>query len=111
MKYLLPAVALVACKTRHEPAPRAHEPALAPVPRAELSRADFNRFAVRLNLPIYWIDDINRDGRVQPEEVARLRFYGSSDLELGELERQIAAAAKLPPPDDKRRRLVAQDLD
>lgn len=40
-----------------------------------LSRIDFNRWAVRLNLPLYWVADSNHDGRVQPDEVASLLFY------------------------------------
>src|SRR5437588_1763103 len=41
-----------------------------------LLRADFNRLAVRANEPVYWIADTNRDGAIDPDEIAFLLFYG-----------------------------------
>lgn len=151
-------VALVAlaagCKTRKEPTPRKKDQAgsgsaaLAPVttparpptapapaPRAKLSRADFNRFAVRANLPVYWIADGNSNGQIDAGEVASLLFYPPPDptaaqaasegdapwVSGGKLtpafeaaSKAIADAAQAPPPagpDARRQLLVGQDLD
>jgi len=41
----------------------------APAPE-KLSRADFNRFAVYLDLPVFWIDDKNGDGMPGADEIA-----------------------------------------
>jgi hypothetical protein len=38
--------------------------------RPALPRADFNRLAVQANLPLYWVLDRNRDGRIDPDELA-----------------------------------------
>lgn len=42
---------------------------------AQLGRLDFNRLAVRADLPLYWTADDDADGSVDPEEVAALEFY------------------------------------
>lgn len=42
------------------------------------ARAHFNRAAVRLNLPLYWMADANNDGTPNPEEIAELLFYPDS---------------------------------
>ena len=90
-----------------------------------VSRADFNRFAVRTNTPVYWIEDTNHDNAIDPGEVAALLFYptaghwtsgGAFTPELEAAYAKIAAAAKAPPLDGKtdetkRRMLVAADLD
>src|SRR5262249_50207729 len=90
-------VAVAACSSKEEPAPRpapepgpwgsaAHPatpgsngsnaaPASAGKRYDAVSRADFNRLAVRENLPIYWIADTNGDKSLQPDEVASLLFY------------------------------------
>lgn len=77
---------------------------------------DFNRWAVRLNLPIYWIEDKDTDRVVDPEEVASLLFYPTTEVALDEAYKQIVAASKAAPPDEstdegKRRKLVGLDLD
>lgn len=130
-----------ACQHRREPAPReklgsaaapapAAAPAAAPAPApkppapaAALSRADFNRWAVRLNLPVYWIADGDGDAQIDPDEVAALLFYptegrwvedGKLTPAFEEARRAIAAAAAAPPPtgpDARRQVLVGQDLD
>ncbi|HWO23994.1 MAG TPA: hypothetical protein VNO30_34865 [Kofleriaceae bacterium] len=137
-----------ACKTRHEPAPReklgsgsaatpgaAPTPGVAPAPGqpAEpagpeaalpaIARAEFNRWAVRLNLPIYWIADANNNQRLDPDEVAALLFYPTEGdwVRDGKLSpaftaayRAIEGASKAPPPagpDARRQELVGQDLD
>ncbi len=94
-----------------------------------LTRADFNRLAVRANLPVYWIEDKDRDQTVDPDEVASLLFYPTSDspaaawVKDGALTAAFATAyqqllaegaAKAPDastPEGKRQALVRQDLD
>ena len=149
MRFAVVAVAVVACTPRQEPSPRrppvpegvaapAPAPTPSPAPRAAptVARADFNRLAVRQNLPLYWIADANNDRQVQPDEVASLLFYptraswvnhlsGSGPQTVGpaiftkEYEAAaaaIAAAAQAPAldlstPEGKRRALVRDDLD
>jgi hypothetical protein len=41
---------------------------------------EFHRFAVRANLPIYWISDSNNDKSINPSEVASLLFYPTSKV-------------------------------
>jgi hypothetical protein len=123
------ASALVACTNRHEPQPRGHheEPTggpqpqqPAPVARDRISRVDFNRFAVRQNLPIYWIADANHDRKIDPFEVAALLFYpsrgnwvknGVFTSEFDKAYEQIVAAAMAAPTQDARIALVEKDLD
>jgi hypothetical protein len=38
--------------------------------RPALPRGDFNRLAVQANLPLYWVEDSNGDGLVDPNELA-----------------------------------------
>ncbi len=92
---------------------------------SELPRPDLNRWAVRTNTPLYWIDDANGDGNLDPTEVAALEFYPTSTtwVEHGaftpafaQAYAAIVAASKAPPPDastaeGKREGLVARDLD
>jgi hypothetical protein len=135
MRALFLSVSLVAaCKTRHEPQPRvpegsgsasaqtpaqtpAHTPAEASAPARstgkldQLSRDDFNRFAVRQNLPIFWIADKNQDGAIEPDEVASLLFYPQPSVPLDEAYAKILAASKAPPASDPRLALVERDLD
>ncbi len=133
MKRVLPAVLFaVACSSPAEPPPAMPSPqasgSAAPiVPPAThkydaLARAEFNRWAVRLNAPVYWIEDKNHDGAIDPDEVASLLFYptegrwSSASAFTPEFEstyESIVAAAKAPPPaqkseEDKRRALVGQ---
>jgi hypothetical protein len=42
----------------------------AQAPTERLSRADFNRHAVYLALPLFWIDDANGNGMPDPDEIA-----------------------------------------
>jgi hypothetical protein len=86
-------------------------------------RASLNRWAVRANLPLYWVADRDGDGAVDPDEITTLLFYGRSPryVEEGrfseaffEAYRELEArrAMELPDsPDAQRRALVAQDLD
>lgn len=121
------AVALLACKSGPAPGPVATpEPAPASGARTydQLPRADFNRWAVRQNLPVYWIADHNQDGRIDPGEVASLLFYptrgewvadGAFTPAFDAAYDQIVQAAKNPlvpkTEDDRRRELVGLDLD
>jgi hypothetical protein len=97
----------------------------------QISRADFNRYAVRLNLPVYWVADANNNKTLDPDEVEALLFYPTSPTarwtadgkftpELDEAYKAIVAATKPPPPtevkaapgpEEIRRALVVQDLD
>ncbi|HTR51572.1 MAG TPA: hypothetical protein VMJ10_12740 [Kofleriaceae bacterium] len=113
---LLPLFLLfTACKTRHEPEPRvappAPPPAATPGKYDQVSREDFNKFAVRLNLPIYWIADANHDNAVQPAEVAPLLFYPTASISLADAYPKIVAASKAPPATEPRIALVDRDLD
>jgi hypothetical protein len=60
------------------PAPPAPPPA--PPPKLDaLPRADFNRLAVQLDLPLFWIGDKNLSGAVDPDETAVLWGIGPRD--------------------------------
>jgi hypothetical protein len=87
-------------------------------PPPKLSRAEFNRRAVRLNLPLFWAVDTNGDGVPDRAEVKTLLFFPTSDSV--DVDRGIAtivafdpaaADASGPPGDRARRQLVADDLD
>jgi len=130
---LLLLVLCTACQKRKEPQPRDEGSGsgsggvVAPTAKAHdaIARMDFNRFAVRLNIPVYWIADANNNKSIEPEETAPLLFYGaaatwtdggafSKDFET--TYSKIVAAAKAPPldaktDDGKRRTLVLADLD
>jgi len=112
MRRFLLLVAMVACTRRHEPQPREHAGSgsgqTAVAQAAPLSRADFNRFAVRLNLPVFWIDDTNGNGVADPDEIANLMFYPAAAPK--DFAAQIAAAAQAKIT-DHRIELVAKDLD
>jgi hypothetical protein len=133
---------LAACSSRKEPPPRPQpEPPATPGsgsapagsgsnrPSATkydaLPRAEFNRWAVRENLPVYWTADTNNDKSMQPDEVASLLFYptegawvaqGAFTKDFDTAYAQIVAASKAKPGDAKgdeakRRQLVGEDLD
>jgi hypothetical protein len=121
---------LVACKRREEPtpreAPKAGSGGMAPVRAYNvIPRADFNRLAVWLNLPVYWIADENNNKTIDPAEVAALRFYdnepvwttaGAFTVDFDAAFDKIVALSKEKPidagtPDGGRRALVRQDLD
>ena len=121
-------VAVVACKPRHEPQPRvapgsgSGSSALAAAPGKldRISRADFNRFAVRLDLPVYWTADTNGNQAIDPDEVASLLFYptsatwvsnGAFTKDFAGAYDQIVAASQAPPATDPRIALVDEELD
>jgi hypothetical protein len=96
MRRALLLVALVGCSKRHEPQPRTHVDQ--PKPVAKIDRADWNRFAVRKNLPVFQ----KADGTIVP-----LLFYPPF---TGDANAEIAKAAK-ETITDPRIQLVAKDLD
>lgn len=108
--------------------PSASVPALPPEPAYNvIDRETFNRAAVRLNLPLYWIADANKNGMVDPDELAALLFYPtdsrwSEEGKFTSLFRQtypqLVTAAGDPGFDKNltsaevdRRKLVIQELD
>jgi len=89
-----------------------------------LPRADFNRWAVRENLPVYWIADANQDKTIQPDEIASLLFYpseghwvdnGAFTKDFEQAYQRIVDASKKPPDassdDGKRQIVIGKDLD
>jgi len=118
-----------ACETGETPPPAAPRPAPQPSPAPlatapppppppRLSRADFNRFALRMNAPVFWAADTNGDGVPSRDEVKTLLFYPSSAAV--DVDRAIvsilafdpgALPVGLPADEVTRRRLVADDLD
>jgi hypothetical protein len=97
----------------------------APARKPALTRARFNMLAQRLDLPLFWVQDANRNGIADPGEVVSLLFYGRDArwVENGRfttayeeaLRRIVQAAAEaprteLPAIERKRRTLIEQDL-
>jgi hypothetical protein len=85
-----------------------------------LDRKEFNRLAVRLNLPLLWDNDGNNNQAIDPGEVRTLQFYPSQEqwTEGGKFTpafakavAQIKALAARGPAAEERLRLVEQDLD
>src|SRR5215468_11042270 len=69
-----PAPPTPAATTPSAPAPAA----AAPKAHDAVDRATFNRVAARLNLPLYWTADANKNGTIEPNETAALLFYPGS---------------------------------
>jgi hypothetical protein len=138
--FLSPPFGLLGCGGAEPPlaaAPQATAPAApAPAPVAtapaahdQIDRLAFNRVAQHLDLPIFWVSDPDKNGAVEPNEVATLLFFPGSDTAawvsadgasftpaFETAYAQIVAASKAPPagstPEETtRRRLVLQDLD
>lgn len=93
MRHLLVMLALtmLACGKRPEPSPppapaapaaaAAVVPVAAPLaPYAQLDRTSFNRLAVEHFLPLYWVDDLDRDGAVDPAELTGLTAHPGGQL-------------------------------
>ncbi len=101
----------------------------APAPRFDrVERLAFNRAAVRLDLPLFWVADASGNGAVEPGEVAALELYGHQEVWVSEgrftpaflaayeaivveAGRADVVTAGLDPKEVERRRLVRQDLD
>jgi len=106
------AVLLAGCG-KNDPATSATASALA---RNGLTRAEFNRFAIRRNIPLFWVADGNGNGNVDDDEVAPLLFYPPFEGTLDDAYRQLLeakneAAPDAAQPDGERRALVREDLD
>ncbi len=55
------------------PAAKSSPPAPAEAPKLDsIARLDFNALAAVLDLPLFWIEDTNNNGAVEPEEIATL---------------------------------------
>ena len=96
-------------------APSASGAAAAP---AKVSRADFNRFAIRTNVPLFWASDPDGNGVPERDEVRTLLFFPTSDsVDFAKARDGLLAfdPAALPPglaqDEVMRRKLVADDLD
>ena len=104
-------------------------PVRPPAQYGDLTREQFNRLAVRKNLPLFWSSDKNQNGAVDADEVASLLFYPSP---ADGVQNPWVSQGKLTPAFDAayasivktaneqptgnagevtRRSLVAQDLD
>lgn len=106
------------------PGPNAAGPAGASNRYAEVDRATFNRFAARLNLPVYWVRDTDGDKAVDADEIASLLYFptqgdyvkgGKTTDAFDAAYKSIALAAKSTPetggPDAARIRLLERELD
>jgi len=124
---LLPLFASVAaCNQADTPPPAAPPPVMAvvappsvPPPPRKLSRADFNRFAIRLDVPLFWAADTNGNGLPERDELRTLLFFPTSEsLDVDRALAAILAFDPAAPPaptltgdEVARRQLVADDLD
>lgn len=94
---------------------RSNSGAEPPLARSGLSPAEFNRLAVRLDLPILWSQDRNGNGAVDEDEVEALEFGSQYDGDLDKVFARVRAAQDEPAlPDDaegRRRSLVRRDLE
>ncbi len=103
------------------PPPVAVAPAApAKAANSELDRDTFNRMAVRLDLPLYWAADTNKNGGVDADEVRTLMFYppagpwvkdGKLTPEFDTAYAALVAQSKAAPPADAREKLVIEELD
>jgi hypothetical protein len=106
---------LTACSGPSDSTNEASQASTTPAARDQLTPAEFNALAVRLNLPLYWMADANSNKSVDDDEVAPLLFYPGSAPDLATAYKQMLAAKAEPPldtttPEGKRRSLVRQDL-
>lgn len=128
------ALLLSACTDTPKPPPAVPSPPVASVsappaqdapPCAGLSRTEVNRLAVLTNLPLYWSEDRNNNSQVDPDEVAQLLFYPTSErwVDSGRFTPAFEQACKtmlaarqgisadVPPGDRERRTLIREELD
>ena len=134
---------LPACKSKKQPQPApegasetsraaastAASAAPTPAPKTydKVERAAFNRIAVQLNLPVFWIQDTNKNKQIDPDEVSRLVFYNTPGnwVEAGKFTAAFDAAydkiaawasspqwpANLTSDEKDRRERVIKELD
>ena len=85
-----------------------------------LDRPTFNRMTARLNLPLYWASDKNKNNAVDADEVATLLFFPTATKwsEGGQLTKafdlaydKLVTASKAPAPSDARQQLVLKEID
>ncbi len=107
----------------------APSPPPAPPPRLDaIPRADFNRLAVELDLPLFWIEDKNGSGAIDPDEIAVLwgmgpegaasikdgaftpTFFAAFTAMVEAQKKGTAATAALDAPEQKRRAAVHAEL-
>lgn len=93
----------------------------APAPGAQ-SRDAFNRAAAELNLPLFWVEDADADGRADPAELAVLRgpapgarFTGEAGASaraeaIAQVERYLKEGPKDAGEDEARRAAVRLEL-
>jgi hypothetical protein len=95
-----------------------------PGPYAALERADFNRRAAELFLPLFWREDADGDGAVDPNEIDVLTGYPGSTRsswldDSGRFTEEFrtaynsmtqSAPAPADPAEQKRRQLVVEEL-
>jgi hypothetical protein len=58
---------------------REDEPAASVLPYKAIERTVFNRRAAELFLPLFWREDTNANGNLEPDELAILKGYGEDD--------------------------------
>jgi hypothetical protein len=127
-----PLLATTACK-KTEPAKPVvlltADAALPSLATNRVARVDFNRAAMRLNLPLFWIADKDGDSTVDPDEVTGLLFYADAPVwvedgrftpAFGDAYGRIAQLVGrgdesqrpgLTAAESRRRAVVGQDLD
>jgi hypothetical protein len=77
----LTALLMLGCSSGHSSGPSAAGPAIQQPQRHDaLSREEFNQRAAAHFLPLYWRDDANHDGAIEPRELAVLWGYPESDV-------------------------------
>lgn len=121
-------VALTACrKSEATPPPETSKPTVTTPAYEELDRLDFNRRATAQALPLFWRDDANGNGKLDPAELVtiwgslsaggdRARYVtgeGSFTPEFEEVYRLLLnapPAAELPPEEKARRAKVLEEL-
>ncbi|MDF2697224.1 MAG: Nudix hydrolase 3 [Labilithrix sp.] len=119
----VPALAAMACDNQpSQPEPKVSSAPQPPVPPAtkaagpkldKLSREEFNRLAPELALPLFWKEDANKDGALDPSELAV--YWGlERGATLGEFARKESGTSPLaftPKMYEAYERIVKQKTD
>lgn len=77
MRRFLAMLVLVGCGSATEQVQPTVPPIQEQPEQTSLSRLRFNQLAMRLDLPLYWVNDTNGDQRINPDEIVTLHFYAS----------------------------------